>query len=243
MIITPRSSTRLKVSGSNTTEGGGTYIKKCCKGFCIDILKKIARNVKFTYDLYLVTNGKHGKKINNVWNGMVGEVVYKKAVMAVGSLTINEERSEVIDFSVPFVETGISVMVSRSNGTVSPSAFLEPFSASVWVMMFVMLLLVTAMAVFMFEYISPLGFNRNLAQGKDPHGPSFTMGKAVWLLWGLVFNNSVPVQNPKGTTSKFIVSVWAFFAVIFLASYTANLAAFMIQEEFVDQVTGLSDNK
>uniref|UniRef100_A0AAZ1XIR6 Glutamate receptor n=1 Tax=Oreochromis aureus TaxID=47969 RepID=A0AAZ1XIR6_OREAU len=228
---------------NNTTEAGGTYIKKCCKGFCIDILKKIAKYVKFTYDLYLVTNGKHGKKINNVWNGMVGEVVYKKAVMAVGSLTINEERSEVIDFSVPFVETGISVMVSRSNGTVSPSAFLEPFSASVWVMMFVMLLLVTAMAVFMFEYISPLGFNRNLAQGKDPHGPSFTMGKAVWLLWGLVFNNSVPVQNPKGTTSKFIVSVWAFFAVIFLASYTANLAAFMIQEEFVDQVTGLSDNK
>ncbi|KAL2086445.1 hypothetical protein ACEWY4_017504 [Coilia grayii] len=225
----------------NSTEG--SYKKQCCKGFCIDILKKISRIVKFTFDLYLVTNGKHGKKINNVWNGMVGEVVYKKAVMAVGSLTINEERSEVIDFSVPFVETGISVMVSRSNGTVSPSAFLEPFSPSVWVMMFVMLLLVTAVAVFMFEFISPLGFNRNLAQGKDPHGPSFTVGKAVWLLWGLVFNNSVPVQNPRGTTSKFIVSVWAFFAVIFLASYTANLAAFMIQEEFVDQVTGLSDKK
>ena len=40
-----------------------------------------------------------------------------------------------------------------------------------------------------------------------------------------------------------MVSVWAFFAVIFLASYTANLAAFMIQEEYVDQVTGLSDKK
>lgn len=49
--------------------------------------------------------------------------------MAIGSLTINEERSEIIDFSVPFVETGISVMVSRSNGTVSPSAFL----GEVWV--------------------------------------------------------------------------------------------------------------
>lgn len=52
------------------------------------------------------------------------QVVLKNAHMAVGSLTINEERSEVIDFSVPFIETGISVMVSRSNGTVSPSAFL-----------------------------------------------------------------------------------------------------------------------
>uniref|UniRef100_A0A3Q3Q248 Glutamate receptor n=1 Tax=Monopterus albus TaxID=43700 RepID=A0A3Q3Q248_MONAL len=234
---------RKQIKSVNQTRESGIYIKRCCKGFCIDILKKIAKSVKFTYDLYLVTNGKHGKKINGTWNGMVGEVVLKNAHMAVGSLTINEERSEVIDFSVPFIETGISVMVSRSNGTVSPSAFLEPFSADVWVMMFVMLLLVSAMAVFIFEYFSPVGYNRCLADGKEPHGPSFTIGKAIWLLWGLVFNNSVPVQNPKGTTSKIMVSVWAFFAVIFLASYTANLAAFMIQEEYVDQVTGLSDKK
>lgn len=54
---------------------------------------------------------------------------YQRADMAIGSLTINEERSEIVDFSVPFVETGISVMVARSNGTVSPSAFLgEPRS-------------------------------------------------------------------------------------------------------------------
>lgn len=64
----------VSICCSNSTSGGA-YIKQCCKGFCIDILKKIARNVKFTYDLYLVTNGKHGKKINNVWNGMVGEVL------------------------------------------------------------------------------------------------------------------------------------------------------------------------
>uniref|UniRef100_A0AAX7THR0 Glutamate receptor n=1 Tax=Astatotilapia calliptera TaxID=8154 RepID=A0AAX7THR0_ASTCA len=234
---------RKQIKSVNQTKESGIYIKRCCKGFCIDILKKIAKSVKFTYDLYLVTNGKHGKKVNGTWNGMVGEVVLKNAHMAVGSLTINEERSEVIDFSVPFIETGISVMVSRSNGTVSPSAFLEPFSADVWVMMFVMLLLVSAVAVFIFEYFSPVGYNRCLADGREPHGPSFTIGKAIWLLWGLVFNNSVPVQNPKGTTSKIMVSVWAFFAVIFLASYTANLAAFMIQEEYVDQVSGLSDKK
>lgn len=59
---------------SNQTGDSGIYIKRCCKGFCIDILKKIAKTVKFTYDLYLVTNGKHGKKVNGTWNGMVGEV-------------------------------------------------------------------------------------------------------------------------------------------------------------------------
>lgn len=40
-----------------------------------------------------------------------------------------------------------------------------------------------------------------------------------------------------------MVLVWAFFAVIFLASYTANLAAFMIQEQYIDTVSGLSDRK
>ncbi|XP_056462564.1 LOW QUALITY PROTEIN: glutamate receptor, ionotropic, N-methyl D-aspartate 2Ca [Gadus chalcogrammus] len=219
------------------------YTKLCCKGFCIDILKKLSRTIKFSYDLYLVTNGKHGKLVRGIWNGMIGEVFYKRADMAIGSLTINEERSEIIDFSVPFVETGISVMVARSNGTVSPSAFLEPYSPAVWVMMFVMCLTVVAITVFVFEYCSPVGYNRSLVSAKDPGGPTFTIGKSVWLLWGIVFNNSVPIENPKGTTSKIMVLVWAFFAVIFLASYTANLAAFMIQEQYIDTVSGLSDKK
>ncbi|CAK7290116.1 Glutamate receptor ionotropic, NMDA 2C [Vulpes lagopus] len=230
---------------SNHTFSGDTapYTKLCCKGFCIDILKKLAKVVKFSYDLYLVTNGKHGKRVRGVWNGMIGEVYYQRADMAIGSLTINEERSEIVDFSVPFVETGISVMVARSNGTVSPSAFLEPYSPSVWVMMFVMCLTVVAITVFMFEYFSPVSYNQNLTSGKKSGGPSFTIGKSVWLLWALVFNNSVPIENPRGTTSKIMVLVWAFFAVIFLASYTANLAAFMIQEQYIDTVSGLSDKK
>ncbi|KAL4624851.1 glutamate receptor ionotropic, NMDA 2D-like [Arapaima gigas] len=233
---------RIPVNTSVAVEGA-VPMKQCCKGFCIDVLKRLAKIVGFTYDLYLVTNGKHGKKIDGEWNGMVGEVVYKRADMAIGSLTINEERSEVVDFSVPFVETGISVMVSRSNGTVSPSAFLEPYSPAVWVMMFVMCLTVVAVTVFIFEFFSPMGYNRSLQSGKKAGGSKFTIGKSIWLLWALVFNNSVPVENPRGTTSKIMVLVWAFFAVIFLASYTANLAAFMIQEEYIDTVSGLSDKK
>ncbi|XP_051992431.1 glutamate receptor ionotropic, NMDA 2D-like [Xyrauchen texanus] len=233
---------RLPLNNSMVVEGI-LSMKHCCKGFCIDVLKRLAKIVGFTYDLYLVTNGRHGKNINGEWNGMVGEVVSKRADMAIGSLTINEERSEVVEFSVPFVETGISVMVSRSNGTVSPSAFLEPYSPAVWVMMFVMCLTVVAVTVFIFEFFSPVGYNRSLQSGKQTGGSKFTIGKSVWLLWALVFNNSVPVENPRGTTSKIMVLVWAFFAVIFLASYTANLAAFMIQEEYIDTVSGLSDKK
>lgn len=58
---------------SVVVEGVGP-LKHCCKGFCIDVLKRLAKIVGFTYDLYLVTNGRHGKNIDGEWNGMVGEV-------------------------------------------------------------------------------------------------------------------------------------------------------------------------
>ena len=57
-----------------SSDDAAPYTKLCCKGFCIDILKKLARVVRFSYDLYLVTNGKHGKRVRGVWNGMIGEV-------------------------------------------------------------------------------------------------------------------------------------------------------------------------
>lgn len=45
--------------------------------------------------------------------------------------------------------------------------FPEPYSPSVWVMMFVMCLTVVAITVFMFEYFSPVSYNQDLTKGKS----------------------------------------------------------------------------
>lgn len=42
----------------------------------------------------------------------------------------------------------------------------EPYSPAVWVMMFVMCLTVVAVTVFVFEYFSPVGYNRSLVSAK-----------------------------------------------------------------------------
>lgn len=42
----------------------------------------------------------------------------------------------------------------------------EPYSPAVWVMMFVMCLTVVAITVFVFEYCSPVGYNRSLVTAK-----------------------------------------------------------------------------
>lgn len=43
----------------------------------------------------------------------------------------------------------------------------EPYSPAVWVMMFVMCLTVVAVTVFIFEFFSPVGYNRSLQTGKS----------------------------------------------------------------------------
>jgi ABC-type antimicrobial peptide transport system permease subunit len=43
--------------------------------------------------------------------------------------------------------------------------------------------------------------------------------------------------------SRFMTNVWAMFAVVFLAIYTANLAAFMITREEFHEFSGLDDSR
>lgn len=47
-------------------------------GFCKDLLDKLAKDLHFQYDLYLVPDKQYGKKKDNTsWTGMVGELVKK----------------------------------------------------------------------------------------------------------------------------------------------------------------------
>ncbi|KAI8506406.1 Glutamate receptor ionotropic, NMDA 2B, partial [Branchiostoma belcheri] len=223
---------------------GNDTVIKCCAGFCVDLLERLSRDVWFEYTLYLVEDNNFGAYQRGRWNGMVQDLIQGKAHLAMSSLKTTEERMAAVDFSVPFLETGYKLMVLKDP---DPSHPQQPFDWTFWLMMSIGFVVISALAVFFFDWIQIHGFslqpNSKLREDQpDFTGTPFTFFDSVWVLWALLFNNSVPVFNPKGLTSKFMVCVWAFFATIFLASYTANLAVFMIQEQSHPPIRDLEDD-
>jgi len=53
------------------------------------------------------------KEPNGNWNGMVGELVRHEADLAIASLSISLAREQAVEFSLPFMNLGISIMVYK----------------------------------------------------------------------------------------------------------------------------------
>ncbi|KAG7212509.1 hypothetical protein KM043_012819 [Ampulex compressa] len=195
----------------------------CCYGLSMDLLSLVAREMGFRFDLYLVRDGLFGKRnsTNGTWNGIMGELVSGRAQLAFAPMSVSAHRAEVVDFTTPYFFSGVSFLTApKLRSEIPLFAFLSPFSMELWIAVFTSLNF-TAIAVALYEWFSPFGLN---PWGRQ-RSKNFSIASALWVMWGLLCGHLVAFKAPKSWPNKFLINIWGGFSVIFVASYTANIAA------------------
>ncbi|XP_032687022.1 glutamate receptor ionotropic, kainate 2-like isoform X6 [Odontomachus brunneus] len=214
------------------------------EGFCIDLLKEIARMVGFTYRIELVPDGKYGvyDYETGEWNGIVRQLMDKKADLAVGSMTINYARESVIDFTKPFMNLGISILFKVP--TSHPArlfSFMNPLAIEIWLYVLAAYVLVSV-TMFVVARFSPYEWNNPhpCHAGQDVVENQFSLSNSFWFTIGTLMQQGSDL-NPKATSTRIVGGIWWFFTLIIISSYTANLAAFLTVERMITPIENAED--
>ncbi|XP_016320992.1 glutamate receptor 3-like isoform X3 [Sinocyclocheilus anshuiensis] len=224
-------------------EGNDRY-----EGYCVDLASEIAKHVGIKYKLSIVADGKYGARDpeTKTWNGMVGELVYGRADIAVAPLTITLVREEVIDFSKPFMSLGISIMIKKPQKS-KPGvfSFLDPLAYEIW-MCIVFAYIGVSVVLFLVSRFSPYEWHLDEnEEAKDPQTSpdppnDFGIFNSLWFSLGAFMQQGCDI-SPRSLSGRIVGGVWWFFTLIIISSYTANLAAFLTVERMVSPIESAED--
>ncbi|XP_061643704.1 glutamate receptor 1a isoform X4 [Phyllopteryx taeniolatus] len=242
------------------------------EGYIVELAAEIAKHVGYQYKLKIVSDGKYGARDSDtkMWNGMVGELVYGKADVAVAPLTITLVREEVIDFSKPFMSLGISIMIKKpTKSKPGVFSFLDPLAYEIW-MCIVFAYIGVSVVLFLVSRFSPYEWHADdYEEGGEPQSPTqasasnglqqgqttnqqntnqqsleqtneFGIFNSLWFSLGAFMQQGCDI-SPRSLSGRIVGGVWWFFTLIIISSYTANLAAFLTVERMVSPIESAED--
>ncbi|XP_066583370.1 glutamate receptor ionotropic, kainate 2-like [Prorops nasuta] len=218
--------------------------KKYYKGYCIDLIEKIAKLIDVKYEFELVPDNQHGSfnKKTNTWNGLIKRLLDHKADLAICDFTITYERQKIVDFTMPFMNLGISILFRKAEQK-EPNlfSFLSPLSTDVWMYMATAYLAVSIM-LFIQARMAPGEWDNPHPCKDDPEELEnvFDLKNSFWLTIGSLMQQGSDIL-PKAPSIRMLVSAWWFFVLIMVSSYTANLAAFLTVDKMDAPINGVED--
>ncbi|ESO90626.1 hypothetical protein LOTGIDRAFT_163822 [Lottia gigantea] len=210
-------------------------------GYAKDLSDHIAKLLGFEYEIRLVKDRKYGSKNPKTkeWNGMIGELIRHEAHLAVAPLTITADRERNVDFSKPFMNIGISIMI-RQPDKQKPGvfSFMEPLSFQIW-MCIIVAYVGVSVGLFLVSRFSPVEWKKT-ENGLESFRNEFSLMNSFWFSMGaLMFQGSDAC--PRSISGRIIGGVWWFFVLITISSYTANLAAFLTIERMLTPIESADD--
>lgn len=214
------------------------------EGFSIDLLRALSEVVGFNYTIVLNPDGLYGAKNPETgeWNGIVRQLIDKEADIAIGSFSINYAREDVIDFTKPFMNLGISILFKvPSSHEARPFSFMNPLALEIWLYMLAAYVLVS-LSMFVVARFSPCEWHspHPCCRQTDTLENQFSFADSFWFTIGTLMQQGSDL-NPKAISTRIVGGIWWFFTLIMISSYTANLAAFLTVERMITPIASVED--
>ncbi|XP_030256859.1 glutamate receptor ionotropic, delta-1-like [Sparus aurata] len=199
------------------------------KGFSIDVLDALAKILGFKYEIYQVADSKYGSQLlNGSWNGMIGDLINKRADLAVSAITITPERENVVDFSKRYLDYSVGILLRKPEEKINIFSLFAPFDLAVWACI-AAAIPVVGVLIFLLNRLQALrsSSNQNAPPGQPANGVgSGTLHSAIWIVYGAFVH-----QGGDGVVGsvalRIVMGSWWLFTLIVCSSYTANLAAYL----------------
>ena len=86
-------------------------------GICIKILRQLSKDLGFEYTINESVDAHYGVEADGKWTGLIGALQRNEADMALQTISVTEDRSKVVDFTAPYMMSGISAMMEATDMT------------------------------------------------------------------------------------------------------------------------------
>ncbi|XP_006655867.2 glutamate receptor 2.7-like isoform X1 [Oryza brachyantha] len=192
-------------------------------GYSIDVfeaaVKRLPYALRYEYIPYDCANS---------YDQLVSQVFFKNFDAAVGDVTITADRTRYADFTMPYTESGVSMLVLAKDGN-EPTIwiFLKPLTKDLWIAIIVFIFFI-GLVVWAIERSTTNGAFR---------GPSSRQCSAAFYFAfsTMTFSHG----QVKSLLSKIVVVIWCFVMIVLVQSYTASLSSMLTAERLQPSVTDL----
>ncbi|KAL5575315.1 hypothetical protein UlMin_017014 [Ulmus minor] len=176
-------------------------------GFCIDIFRKVEGRLNYALPYKF-------EAINGTYDELVEAVINNKTDAIVGDVTILAERFNHVEFTQPYAESGLSMVIPIKYEE-SAWMFIKPFTWEMWMVTGV-ILFYTMFIVWFLEH---------------PTNPEFSgtwknqISTMLWFTFSCLF--FAQRERVHSNLTKVVVMMWLFVVFILTASYTASLSSIL----------------
>ncbi|XP_043710257.1 glutamate receptor 2.7-like [Telopea speciosissima] len=195
-------------------------------GYCIQVFDAVMGALPYTVPYEYIPFAKADHTSAGTYNDIVYQVYLQKFDAVVGDITIIANRSLYVDFTQPYTESGVSMVVPikdkyRKNAWV----FLKPLSTDLWL---------TTAAFFVFTGFVIWALEHRI--NDDFRGPlHHQVGMIFWFSFStMVFSHKEKVIS---NLARFILIIWLFVVLILTSSYTASLTSMLTVQQLQPTIT------